>query len=83
VRPVMAPAEVGERAGVVQRVRWTDRDGTAQAARIARVIDDWDYLGRWWITEVRRHYQLLETEDGRWLELYREGSGWWVSRANG
>jgi hypothetical protein len=47
------------------------------------VIDDWDYLGRWWATEVRRHYQLLETEDGRWLELYREGGGWWVSRANG
>jgi len=83
VQPVMAPAEVRTRGDDVLDVRWTDPDGRSRTARIARVIDDWDYVGRWWTHEVRRHYRLLEADDGRWLETYREDGRWWVSRANG
>lgn len=83
MRPVMAPADVRERTGIVLTVRWIDRDGGRQTARISRTVDDWDYVGRWWAAEVRRHYQLLETDTGSWLEIYREGAGWWVSRTNG
>lgn len=83
MRTVMAPAEVRTRDDRVLNVRWTDTNGRSRSARVARVVDDWDYLGRWWVAEVRRHYQLLETEDGHWLEVFREDGRWWVSRANG
>jgi len=83
MRPVMAPAEMRTRDDSVLNVFWTGTDGAPRVARVVRVIDDWDYVGHWWATEIRRHYQLLEADDGRWLEVYREDGRWWVSRANG
>jgi len=83
MRTVMAPAEVRTRDDHVLHVRWADPAGRSRSARVARVVDDWDYLSHWWVAEVRRHYQLLETEDGHWLEVFREDGRWWVSRANG
>jgi len=83
VQSVMAPANVRTQGDDVLHVCWTGPDGRPRAARIARLVDDWDYVGRWWDREVRRHYRLLETDDGRWLETYREDGRWWVSRANG
>jgi len=83
MQPVMAPAEVRTQGDDVLHVSWTGPDGRPRVARIARLIDDWDYVGHWWAREVRRHYRLLEVDDGRWLEAYREDGRWWVSRANG
>lgn len=83
MRPLRASADVVLRDDRVIAVRWRDPDGHAHSARIARMVDDWDYVGRWWSQEVRRHYRLLESADGRWLEVYRQDGRWWVSRASG
>jgi hypothetical protein len=67
-------------ASVPLRLRWIDTKGGETAARVARVLDDWDYAGRWWEAEVRRHYLLLETVEGHTLEVFQEGDGWCLSR---
>ena len=71
------------RDAIVLHVLWDGTAGAPRLARVVRVIDDRDYVGHWWATEIRRHYQLLEADDGRCLEVYREDGRWWVSRASG
>lgn len=73
---VVEPAD----AGVPRSLRWVDPKGGQGVARVTRVLDDWDYAGRWWEAEVRRHYLLLETVEGHTLEVFREGDGWCLSR---
>ena len=73
---VVEPAD----AGVPRNLRWVDPKGGQGAARVTRVLDDWDYAGRWWDGEIVRHYLLLETDRGQTLELYREGDDWCLSR---
>jgi hypothetical protein len=82
VRRLMAPLIV-EPAGasVPRRLRWVDPKGGGETtALVARVLDDWDYAGRWWEVETLRHYLLLETVEGHTLEVFREGEGWCLSR---
>lgn len=51
--------------------------------RVVNVLDRWRHTGHWWEPrEVRRHYYLLELDDGAQLELFREGDGWWVARVS-
>lgn len=83
MRPVNAPATVRTHMDTVQHVSWTDTSGQRRGYRIARRIDSWSYVGRWWANEVRREYQLLESDDGIWLELYCEGDRWWIARTHG
>jgi hypothetical protein len=81
VRRLMTPVEVRLHAGRPVSVRWHEpHEPRPRLGRVARILDDWDYVGRWWEREVRRHYLLLETDEGRTLELYREGEAWWLSR---
>jgi hypothetical protein len=80
VRRLMVPLEVQPSRGVPRALRWVDPAGRARSALVARVLDDWDYAGRWWEGEVRRHYLLLETDAGHTLEIYREGDAWCLSR---
>lgn len=82
MRRLMVPLTVEPKgAAVPRRLRWTDpRAGGETAARVSRVLDDWDYAGRWWEAEVRRHYLLLETVEGHTIEVFREGDGWCLSR---
>jgi hypothetical protein len=80
VRRLMIPVEVQPPDGVPRALRWVDPTGREVRARVTRVLDDWDYAGRWWEREVLRHYLLLETEAGHTLELYREGDAWCLSR---
>ena len=82
MRPLHTAADVLLRDDRVVTVRWRDPGGRPRSESIVRRIDDWDYVGRWWSTEVRRHYLLLEAADGRCLEIYRQDGRWWVSRAN-
>jgi hypothetical protein len=77
----MVPLEVRLREGRPERVRWQEPGAArAQVDRVVEVLDDWDYAGRWWDQEIRRHYLLLETERGRTLEVFREGDDWCLSR---
>lgn len=46
---------------------------------MARVIDEWRVATRWWASEIRRDYYLLELSGGMLIELYREGEAWWVT----
>ncbi len=78
----MVPIEVQPTRGPPRALRWTDPLGRAQDARVARVLDDWDYAGRWWEREVRRYYLLLETDAGHTLEIFREGDAWCLSRVS-
>lgn len=56
---------------------------SAPSRRVASVIDSWRYDGRWWeARELNRDYYLLELEGGTQLELFREGTGWWVARTS-
>jgi hypothetical protein len=81
MRRLMAPLEVQPANGMPRALRWTDpAGGRARSARVTRMLDDWDYAGRWWEREVRRHYLLLETDAGQTLEVYREGDAWCLSR---
>ena len=81
MRRLMVPLAVEPAdASVPRGLRWVDPKGSERAARVARVLDDWDYAGRWWEAEVRRHYLLLETVEGDTLEVFREGDGWCLSR---
>ncbi len=80
MRRLMVPLEVLPSQGTPRALRWVDSTGRAQHAGVARVLDDWDYAGRWWEGEVRRHYLLLETDAGATLEVYREGDAWCLSR---
>jgi hypothetical protein len=50
-----------------------------QGGRVRRVIDEWRVAGRWWATELRRDYYLLELDGGMLIELYREGEQWCVT----
>lgn len=81
MRRVAAPAQVRCHDGRPVEVRWPAEHPT-EALHVARVLDDWDYVGRWWADEVRRRYRLLEGDGGRVLEVYEEGGAWWVSRAS-
>lgn len=47
---------------------------------VSAVLDDWRYRGTWWQREEARHYFLAELSDGRHVELFDDGSTWWVSR---
>lgn len=102
----MVRAQVWQHDGEVVEVRWSTGDrqkGSAgqrgrarpqQKLQVHRLLDDWDYVGRWWLGERRRHYQLLEGEAGRVVEIYleeadhgedgdhedEEGGRWWLSR---
>jgi hypothetical protein len=82
VRRLMVPLIVEPAdASVPRALRWIDpKGGREHAARVARVLDDWDYAGRWWEAEVQRHYLLLETAEGMTLEVFRDGDGWCLSR---
>jgi hypothetical protein len=77
----MAPAALRHRDGRPSDVRWPPERPTHHV-RVARVLDDWDYVGRWWDVEVRRRYLLLEGADGHLVEVFEEGGAWWVSRAS-
>lgn len=46
---------------------------------MTRIIDEWRVAGRWWATEMRRDYYLLELHGGRLIELYGEGEHWCVT----
>lgn len=81
MRRVAAPARVRCHDGRPVEVRWPAERPT-ETLHVARVLDDWDYVGRWWADEVRRRYRLLEGDGGRVLEVYEEGDAWWVSRAS-
>jgi hypothetical protein len=48
--------------------------------RVSTIVDDWLYSGSWWLIEERRHYYLTELDDGRHVEVFDDGSDWWVSR---
>lgn len=65
------------------RVSWSSASGERVKApaggRVKRVIDEWRVAGRWWVSEIRRDYYLLELEGGRLVELYREGESWCVT----
>jgi hypothetical protein len=37
------------------------------------VLDAWRYGGRWWLGEPPRDHYLLELDDGRVVEVTREG----------
>jgi hypothetical protein len=77
----MLPLEVRLHDGRPERVRWQTSPGAhAPFDRVVEVLDDWDYAGRWWEGEIRRHYYLLETERGCTLEVFREGERWCLSR---
>ncbi|MBA2667144.1 MAG: hypothetical protein H0U69_08940 [Trueperaceae bacterium] len=81
MRRLMIPIEVEPPQGPPHTLRWRDpAGGRARSERVSRVLDDWDYAGRWWEGEVRRHYLLLETDAGHTLEVYREGKAWCLSR---
>jgi hypothetical protein len=80
VRRLMIPIEVEAVQGTPRALRWSDASGRPRSARVTRVLDDWDYAGRWWEGEIRRHYLLLETDAGATLEVYREGNAWCLSR---
>ncbi len=82
MRRLMVPLEVQPPRGTPRALRWVDPAGSTRSARVARVLDDWDYAGRWWEDEVLRHYLLLETEAGHTLEIYREGDAWCLSRVS-
>jgi hypothetical protein len=82
MHPVRAPAAVHGDGDRIERVAWRDELGRPCSYRIVRQIDAWSYVGHWWSNEIRREYQLLETDAGMWIELYREHGGWWVSRTN-
>jgi hypothetical protein len=47
---------------------------------VSALLDDWIYAGCWWTFEERRRYFLAELSDGRHVELFDDGSAWWVSR---
>lgn len=81
MRRVMVPAAVRCRDGRPVEVRWPQPDPTT-TVHVAQVLDDWDYVGRWWATEVRRRYRLLEGDGGRLVEVFEEEDAWWVSRAS-
>jgi hypothetical protein len=83
MRPVNTHAMVRTQLTSVQNVSWRDASGNHQSHQIARSIDSWSYVGHWWANEVRREYQLLESVDGFWLEVYCEGDRWWIARTNG
>ncbi|MEX2536274.1 MAG: hypothetical protein WD273_11830 [Trueperaceae bacterium] len=53
--------------------------GTPSGGRVTRIIDEWRVAGRWWATEMRRDYYLLELHGGRLIELYGEGEHWCVT----
>lgn len=38
--------------------------------RVARVIDQWRYVGRWWVGEGEWFFVKVETTDGGLFELY-------------
>ena len=81
MRRLMIPIEVTPSQGTPRSLRWVDgASGRPRSASVTRVLDDWDYAGRWWEDEVRRHYLLLETDAGATLEVYREGNAWCLSR---
>jgi hypothetical protein len=81
MRRVMVRADVRCRDTQPVEVRWP-LDRPTHTARVARVLDDWDYVGRWWADEVRRRYRLLEADEGQVLEVFDEGGAWWVSRTS-
>lgn len=65
------------------RVNWSsassDRATATSGGRVHRVIDEWRVAGRWWASEIRRDYYLLELDGGKLVELYREGERWCVT----
>ena len=81
MRRVMEIATVRCHDGRPVEVRWPNPAPTA-TVHVVQVLDDWDYVGRWWTTEVRRRYRLLEGDGGRRVEVFEEGDVWWVSRAS-
>lgn len=52
----------------------------ARSRRVVRVLDRYQYGGRWWRGEGERHYYLVELEEGLVAELYRTGDAWVLSR---
>ena len=80
MRHVMVRAAVRCRADQPIEVRWP-LDRPTHVARVAQVLEDWDYVVRWWADEVRRRYRLLEADGGRVVEVFDEGGARWVSRA--
>lgn len=81
MRRVMEPAIVRCRDDRPVEVRWP-RSAPTVEVHVVQVLDDWDYVGRWWADEVRRRYRLLEGDGGRRVEVFEEGDVWWVSRAS-
>lgn len=85
MRRRMLPITVTLRDGRPHTLRWRDAWSPAsreQTDRVVNVLDDWDYAGRWWESEVMRHYLLVETARGATLELFREGEAWCLSRTS-
>lgn len=80
MRRCMLPVAVELRDERPLALRWRDDGGALRHERVARVIDDWSYVGRWWEREVRREYVLVETARGATVELFREGEAWCLSR---
>ncbi|MFO7312200.1 MAG: DUF6504 family protein [Bacillota bacterium] len=65
MRLVDAPVKVASPGGRPARFRWQNR-----TYRIARIIDQWSYLGRWWAGEGEWRFFRVETADGGLFELY-------------
>lgn len=83
MRRLRQPALVAVENGRPGRVSWSPADGSrakaASGGRVKRIIDEWRVAGRWWTSEIRRDYYLVELDGGRLIELYREGQSWCVT----
>lgn len=45
---------------------------------VVRLLDAWRYGGRWWLGEAPRDHYRLELDDGRVVEVTREGDEWFL-----
>ena len=64
MRLVDLPIKVALREGQPTSFRWR-----GQTYRIARVIDRWRYMGRWWVGEGEWKFWRVETVGGGEFEL--------------
>lgn len=65
MRLLDVPIRVALADGRLARFRWQNR-----VYRVARIVDQWSYLGRWWVGEGEWRFFRVETADGGLFELY-------------
>jgi len=64
MRLIDQPIQVSTRDGGPAVFRWR-----GQTYRVARVIDRWSYMGRWWMGEGEWRFWRVETTGGGEFEL--------------